>query len=438
MLASIDKDRVARASHSDFERFSGRDAACRHSRLKPVTLPVPFRASPTGFRGRDALIVMSGAFRKNGTDGWPADAGVADRITIRTECGDNSLSSPTRSKPQILLEALRGQAEFALAKLRAATMSRNPSIKGASREEVIREFMRCFLPTSYAIGHGEVFSADNERSKQVDVIIHDDAFSPVFRTDDGGVLVPCEAVYGSAEVKTRLDRNGWEQALDNVASVKRLERTQSDLMDILPNARLQFSTHFATTGPDRPGNPYLGIVVCLEGLSAETLANDLNDRKNRGDGALLPDLVACVGNGHLIARYNRWDCEAVRIGKATLGGAYDGFRAFRAGDFVLSSLHLGLNVLLSGIRLKNRDLASDWLDELLWIERKSQIEALFAAAEQAGVLPAEAAWDAMEAEARERGEHDIASKLRDLRRRGTSEHDGEKGNRDGGGSLAER
>ena len=337
------------------------------------------------------------------------------------------MSKPSQPRPQILLEKLRGQADLALAKLRGAAISGNPSITGASREEAIREFIRCFLPRSYAIGHGEVFSVDNDRSRQVDVIIHDDLFSPVFRTDDGGILVPCEAVYGTAEVKTRLDRDGWELALENVASVKRLERTPADeraqedgpggpVMDILPNTRLRFSSRFTAPGPDRPVNPYLGIVVALEGLSADTLNTDLNDRVLQGNGALLPDLVACVGNGHLIARYARRDGDGFRIGAATLGGAYDGFRTFQVGDLVLSSLHLGLNVLLSGIRLKNRDFASDWLDELRWVERKSKIEALFAGSG----LPAETAWDEMESEAMARGEHDIASKLRDIRRHGTS------------------
>ena len=101
--------------------------------------------------------------------------------------------------------------------------------------------MRCFLPKSYAIGHGEVFSAGNDRSRQVDVIIHDGLFSPVFKTDDGGILVPCETVYGTAEVKTRLDRNGWERA---PADDWGLEGTSGPAMDILPNARLQFGSAF--------------------------------------------------------------------------------------------------------------------------------------------------------------------------------------------------
>ena len=155
------------------------------------------------------------------------------------------MTQDTRQQPEILLEALRGQADLALAKLRAATMSRNTSIKGASREEVIREFIRCFLPGSYAIGHGEVFSERNERSKQIDVIIHDELFSPVFKTADGGILVPCEAVYGTAEVKSRLDSNGWHLALDNIASTKGLKRAESELTDILPNRNLGLGTRLS-------------------------------------------------------------------------------------------------------------------------------------------------------------------------------------------------
>lgn len=329
------------------------------------------------------------------------------------------MTQTTRHQTEILLEALRGQADLALAKLRATAMSQNPSIKGSSREEIVREFIRCFLPSSYAIGHGEVFSERNERSKQIDVIIHDDIFSPVFKTADGGILVPCEAVYGTAEVKTRLDSSGWNLALKNIASVKRLSRSPSELTDILPNRRLGLGAGLTVTGPKRPHNPYLGIVVGLEGLSADKIVSDLNDRMTSGkdEMMLLPDLVACVKNGHLIARYNKNEESRFHIGAATLGDSYDGFRAFPVAGYVLSSLHLGLNVLLSGIRLRSRDLTTSWLDELLWIERKSEIEALFAWGEREGAIPAQGGWDAMESEAQARGDDEILRKLQDLRQK---------------------
>ena len=301
-------------------------------------------------------------------------------------------------------------------------MSQNSSIKGSSREEVIRDFIRCFLPDTYAIGHGEVFSERNERSKQVDVIIHDELFSPVFKTTDGGVLVPCEAVYGTAEVKTHLNTTSWHQALDNIASVKNLKRSPSDLTDILPNGKLDLRAgpNITITGLERLKNPYVGVVICLEGLSADTLVHDLNNRVNNSSNveiALLPDLIACVKNGHLITRYNQKEDSVFQIGTATLGDSYKGFHAFRVGDLVLSSLHLGLNVLLSFIRLKNRDLAPTWVDELLWLERKSKVEALLDSWESAGVFPAQVGWDAIESEALARGDHEVLRKLQDLRRK---------------------
>jgi len=321
---------------------------------------------------------------------------------------------------EILLEALRAQADIALDELRnATTMSKNSSIIGTSREEAIRKFIRCFLPSSYAIGHGEVFSERNERSRQVDVIIHDDVFSPTFKTADGGILVPCEAVYGIAEVKTRLDSDRWQSALENIASVKRLSRPPSELTDILPNRKLHLGTGLTVSGEKHPHNPYLGIVVGLEGLSTDKIVRDLNDRVkcDKDETKLLPDLVACVGNGHLIVRYNKNDKTRFQIGTATLGSSYDGFRAFPVNGYVLSSLHLGLNVLLSAIRLRNRSLTTAWLDELLWVERKSQIEALFASAERAGTIPAQGGWDAMESEARARGDDEVLRKLQDLRQK---------------------
>lgn len=227
--------------------------------------------------------------------------------------------------------------------------------------------------------------------------------------------MPCEAVYGTAEVKSHLDSNGWEKALTNIASIKKLKRTPSDLTDILPNRQLRLSSRFEV--PERPANPYVGVVVGLQGLSAEKLVSDLNNRFNQSDEerALLPDLIACVENGHLITRYKMKDGQDFRIGTVTLGTTYDGFHAFHVKEFVLSSLHLGLNVLLSSIRLKNRNLAPNWLDELLWIERKTKVEQLVALIDGVEEIPIQGGWDALESVLQ--GDKQLLSKVQDLRRK---------------------
>ena len=320
---------------------------------------------------------------------------------------------------ETLIEALRMQANVALSKLRATEISKNTSIKGSAREEITREFIRCFLPSTYAIGHGEIFSANNDRSKQIDIIIHDNIFSPVFKTDDGGILVPCEAVYGTVEVKTEVNRKDWNLSVANVESVKRLKRTPSGLTDILPNRELKIkgSSGITITGSEFRKNPYISAVVCLRGLSASQIENDLNERFKCGkeERGLLPDIVACIEEKYLITRYKGIESEGITIGTGTLGAEYDGFHTFSVGSDVLSGLHLGLNVLLSGIRLKNRDLASDWLRELLRVERKTKIDSLISALEQAGVFSENEGWEKIESAIASVGDETLLRELEHLR-----------------------
>jgi len=48
------------------------------------------------------------------------------------------------------------------------------------------------------------------------------------------MLFPAESVFGSIEVKSRRDRSELRVAIDNIASLKRLPRVDSDMMDLLP------------------------------------------------------------------------------------------------------------------------------------------------------------------------------------------------------------
>ncbi|WP_419930816.1 DUF6602 domain-containing protein [Candidatus Poriferisodalis sp.] len=316
--------------------------------------------------------------------------------------------------PETLIEALRAHADATLAELRKSGISAHSGIKGAAREEAIKAFFRCFLPGSYAIGHGEVFAEGHERSRQIDVIIHDELFSPVFRVGDGSILVPCEAVYGVAEVKTQLDGRGLEVALENIASVKRLPRAPSTPEDVLPNSamRLTGSGGITIDTPDKPQNPYLGVIVALRSLPPERVIQGLEERTHNADNgpALLPDLIACLEGGWLITRYNKSETGGSNVGRATLGDSYDGFRRFEVGEYVLSSMHLGLNILLSDIRLKNRDLSQNWLEEMLWIERKTQLDRLHAVRDVFGVH-----WEDMEQEAQQHGDVDALDRLKRLR-----------------------
>lgn len=88
---------------------------------------------------------------------------------------------------------------------------------GSQREVLVREFLREFLPSKYSISTGFIVAArDGAVSKQQDIVIwnsHD--YMPLFRSGEF-VIVPKGAVCALIEVKTTLNRNDVQEAMDQV------------------------------------------------------------------------------------------------------------------------------------------------------------------------------------------------------------------------------
>lgn len=101
----------------------------------------------------------------------------------------------------------------------------HPGELGSSREEVVREFLRSYLPRKFEIGAGFAFDAQGNLSRQLDVVISD-ASCPKFENSGKKRLFPCETVSAVGQVKSSLTSiTVFRSALDNLASAKRLDRS---------------------------------------------------------------------------------------------------------------------------------------------------------------------------------------------------------------------
>lgn len=77
----------------------------------------------------------------------------------------------------------------------------NPTI-GILTEDILRAFLRTFLPKGVSVEQGFVVGPDGNLSKQVDVLIYDSQlYSPYYRINDI-VIVPSTSVVAIIEVKT--------------------------------------------------------------------------------------------------------------------------------------------------------------------------------------------------------------------------------------------
>ena len=103
-----------------------------------------------------------------------------------------------------------------------AAVTDHYSILGDARESFIRDILEKFLPSSIAIGSGQIIDQYGGRSKQIDIIIYRREF-PILKTFGAADVYLIEGVLATIEVKSMLDKDNLIMALENSKSVKKLE-----------------------------------------------------------------------------------------------------------------------------------------------------------------------------------------------------------------------
>lgn len=126
--------------------------------------------------------------------------------------------------------------------------------KGMRRESVLGQFLARHLPPCYGVSRGEVVAAHGAISRQVDVVVYDAFHAPLLQDSEVSRVFPAECVYAAIEVKPALNRESLAEAVRNVASVKRLDR--SAIVE-------QHGGHRIYHGP-KQNPPIFGAVFALE------------------------------------------------------------------------------------------------------------------------------------------------------------------------------
>jgi hypothetical protein len=105
--------------------------------------------------------------------------------------------------------------------------------RGGVREDSLKLFLETHLPHKYAICKGEVVDSLGNTSRQCDLIIYDRTTSPIFFTGETYQILPAESVYAVIEVKSVLNDAELKLAIENIQSVKSLQRENGKIGGIL-------------------------------------------------------------------------------------------------------------------------------------------------------------------------------------------------------------
>ena len=98
-------------------------------------------------------------------------------------------------------------------------------LRGSSRENILREYIKQLLPQKFAVGNGIITDVNGTQSKQQDFLVYDAFNSPIFLHMESSCIIPVESVYATVEVKSTLTKETLKQSIENIRSVKQLEIT---------------------------------------------------------------------------------------------------------------------------------------------------------------------------------------------------------------------
>ena len=93
----------------------------------------------------------------------------------------------------------------------------HPGELGSDREEVIRRFLRAYLPKRFNVSDGFVFDSTGNVSQQLDIVISNSLICPRFETAGGKKFFPCESVVAVGQAKSSLTTGSqFQKALEQI------------------------------------------------------------------------------------------------------------------------------------------------------------------------------------------------------------------------------
>lgn len=145
--------------------------------------------------------------------------------------------------------------------------------RGAAREDVVRGFLRDYLPDRFEVSHGFVIDADGGVSRQMDCIIFDKASAPVFPITDSRRLIPIECVSAVVSIKSDLRADNLREAFSNVQSALRLNRFAGNRGTVIIGGS---PTPFDHVAPDE-ARAIFGAVFAFDSPSLASVAAQVHE-----------------------------------------------------------------------------------------------------------------------------------------------------------------
>lgn len=158
-------------------------------------------------------------------------------------------------------------------------------LRGASREDALKDCLGKLLPRKYAVGCGTVVDVEGTQSKQQDFFVYDAFSSPIFLQTESSVVIPAESVYATVEIKSSLCKQALREGVENIQSVKTLEL---------------HAAHRSADAPDTCCDVFGGIFSYASETSLKCLAHNLEEVCRNIPRREQPSVVCVLDRGLIV------------------------------------------------------------------------------------------------------------------------------------------
>ena len=185
----------------------------------------------------------------------------------------------------------------------AAGQATSPGQVGSAREAPTRNKLKHLLPSGVAVGSGFVIDSYGGTSRQMDIVLYEEQFCPVFSINDDPATTyyPCEGAIAVGEIKSDIVSAEVDDIFTKVASTKRLRRHAVSDPDGVPFRHYGSPLTVVGTGAeqfDQDNNSSDQIFAFALGrslkLATETLCQRFRELSVEFNRSMSPNLVVTL------------------------------------------------------------------------------------------------------------------------------------------------
>ncbi len=170
--------------------------------------------------------------------------------------------------------------------IKMKTYLSHPVAQGDNTEQAWLDFFKNYLPARYSCDQAFVVDSKDNVSDQIDIVVYDSYFSPLFFSCGNNKYITAESVYAVFEVKPELNKKNFEYAQKKIASVRKLFRTSAPVL---------------CNGKECPGRvifPIIGGLLTIRNIWESKLV----ERKPNIDDSSFLDIGCCVDDKSWICK----------------------------------------------------------------------------------------------------------------------------------------